>query len=236
MASNYANYLGARRCCDLRGLGPQGAQGSIGAYGPIGPIGSQGSTGAIGATGSQGSQGYQGPAGTAGKDSAYGGFNIGAPINYTLNQPITCTMYSDAPINLGVTYAIHVSVYISGLTTNLPAGPQQYNISCNIQPNPSIAAYIYPAVFSNPAVSSDPVPATRPSYCDFYTVGSLTQISASFSDYFIYNNPTIVSFSPFNLNVFLGNTAASAGTVYPGLTIVTSVTINPVSQAAGGGS
>jgi len=230
MASNYANYLGARRCCDLRGLGPQGAQGSIGAYGPIGPIGSQGSTGAIGATGSQGTQGSQGPAGTAGKDSAYGGFNIGAPINYTLNNSIQCQMVSDAPINLGESYAIHVSVFISGLTTNLPAGPQQYNISCNIQPNPQIAAYIYPAVFSNPATSSVPLPATRPCYCSFYTVGSLTQMSASFSDFFTYNNSTIIAFNPFNVNVFLGNTAASAGTVYTGSTIVVSVTINPVNQ------
>jgi hypothetical protein len=239
MASNYANYLGARRCCDLRGLGPQGAQGSQGVYGPIGPIGAQGAQGETGAQGAQGTQGAQGPSGTSGKDSAYGSFAIQSQIIYVLNESIKVQMTSDAPINLGVTYAVHVAVYITGLTSVLSATGQQYNISCNIQPNPQVNAYIYPEVFSNPATSSVPVPSTSPYYCNYYAVGAAgptqkTVISGSFSDYFVFDNATIVAFSPFNINVFLGNTAVAAGTTYNGISVTVSVTINPVSQATGG--
>ena len=42
---NYSEYLGARRCCDLRGLGPQGNEGSTG---PQGAQGSQGNDGSFG--------------------------------------------------------------------------------------------------------------------------------------------------------------------------------------------
>jgi hypothetical protein len=54
MSKNYANYgqyLGAQRCCDLRGQGPQGPQG------PTGPsaIGQRGFTGPTGYTGPTGS-------------------------------------------------------------------------------------------------------------------------------------------------------------------------------------
>jgi hypothetical protein len=71
MSSNYSNYLGARKCCDIRTAGPQGPQGAKGSGGPIGPLGSQGFTGpsgskgatGIGCRGPQGSQGTPGPAG-----------------------------------------------------------------------------------------------------------------------------------------------------------------------------
>lgn len=61
-ARSYSDYLGARRCCDLRGVGPMGPTG------PIGPIGAQGVPGMPGATGSMGptgptGRGCQGPAG-----------------------------------------------------------------------------------------------------------------------------------------------------------------------------
>ena len=42
---NYSEYLGARRCCDLRGLGPQGNEGSTGPQGFQGITGPQGSGG-----------------------------------------------------------------------------------------------------------------------------------------------------------------------------------------------
>ena len=35
----YNNYLGSKRCCDNRTVGPQGAQGAQGKGGPIGPLG-----------------------------------------------------------------------------------------------------------------------------------------------------------------------------------------------------
>ena len=62
---NYSEYLGARRCCDLRGLGPQGNEGSTGPQGPIGPAGLGGVTGPTGPTGPTGI-GCRGPTGPQG--------------------------------------------------------------------------------------------------------------------------------------------------------------------------
>jgi len=54
--ANYPQYLGALKCCDLRGQGPPGPQGPPGesAIGQIGPTGTQGN---IGPTGPQGNIG-----------------------------------------------------------------------------------------------------------------------------------------------------------------------------------
>jgi len=51
--NSYSNYLGARRCCDLRGAGPQGPIGHQGAPGPRGDTGFTGYTGPTGPTGSK---------------------------------------------------------------------------------------------------------------------------------------------------------------------------------------
>ena len=60
---NYQQYLGAQRCCDLRGVGPAGPKGDKGDQGDIGPRGFTGTTGITGATGARGCRGYTGPAG-----------------------------------------------------------------------------------------------------------------------------------------------------------------------------
>ena len=60
---NYQQYLGAQRCCDLRGVGPAGPKGDKGDQGDIGPRGFTGTTGTTGATGARGCRGYTGPAG-----------------------------------------------------------------------------------------------------------------------------------------------------------------------------
>ncbi len=67
MSTNYLQYLGAKRCCDLKVQGPQGPQGSQGpaAVGPMGYQGATGATGAQGATG-RGCAGPQGATGTPG--------------------------------------------------------------------------------------------------------------------------------------------------------------------------
>ena len=66
--NSYSNYLSYKRCCDLRGLGPQGPVGPTGAQGPIGPYGQTGATGQNGSTGPTGRscKGDTGPAGPAG--------------------------------------------------------------------------------------------------------------------------------------------------------------------------
>lgn len=63
--NSYSNYLGARRCCDLRGAGPPGPIGLQGAPGPRGPEGFTGYTGSTGPTGRSclGSTGPKGPTG-----------------------------------------------------------------------------------------------------------------------------------------------------------------------------
>ena len=48
MSSNYTQYLGAKRCCDLKVQGPQGPQG---AQGFQGATGAQGATGVLGSVG-----------------------------------------------------------------------------------------------------------------------------------------------------------------------------------------
>ena len=63
---NYNQYLGAQRCCDLRGQGPQGPQGPTGPA-AIGPIGNTGPAG-MGVTGPTGRscRGPEGPTGPTG--------------------------------------------------------------------------------------------------------------------------------------------------------------------------
>lgn len=94
---NYSQYLGAQRCCDFRGQGPQGEQGptgpvSIGAVGNTGPTGPSvtgptgrscmgptgytGYTGAMGSTGYTGSTGSTGPTGATGNTGSTGSFPI----------------------------------------------------------------------------------------------------------------------------------------------------------------
>jgi hypothetical protein len=65
---SYSEYLGARRCCELRGPGPTGNAGSTGAQGPIGPVGNNGVTGPTGQQGPTGAgcRGPTGPTGTPG--------------------------------------------------------------------------------------------------------------------------------------------------------------------------
>jgi hypothetical protein len=71
MSLNYSQYLGARRCCDLKVQGPQGPQGTTGPS-AIGSMGYQGSTGATGAQGATG-RSCIGPTGPAGATGPAGG-------------------------------------------------------------------------------------------------------------------------------------------------------------------
>ena len=48
MSNSYSTYLGANRCCNLKGGGMLGPQGPLGRRGPIGPAGPSGPTGPTG--------------------------------------------------------------------------------------------------------------------------------------------------------------------------------------------
>jgi hypothetical protein len=85
MSLNYSQYLGAKRCCDLKtqaSQGPQGFQGPAGggtgsgATGPQGFQGAQGPAGGGTGTGATGAQGFQGATGAQGP--AGGGTGTGA--------------------------------------------------------------------------------------------------------------------------------------------------------------
>jgi hypothetical protein len=75
--ANYGQYLGAQRCCDLRGQGPQGPAGPTGAS----AIGQRGYTGPTGA-GPTGATGPLGPTGANGSmTSMIGGLVMGPSTN-----------------------------------------------------------------------------------------------------------------------------------------------------------
>jgi hypothetical protein len=94
MSSNYTQYLGAKRCCDLKVQGPKGPQGyqgpsavgGMGYQGATGPQGYQGSTGrgCIGPTGAQGATGPQGATGAQGVEGIAGGAGLILYYNYSL--------------------------------------------------------------------------------------------------------------------------------------------------------
>jgi hypothetical protein len=69
--SNYSQYLGAQRCCNLNGQGPIGPQGPAGPA-SIGPKGDTGYPGDIGPTGPTG-RSCKGPTGPAGPPSGLTG-------------------------------------------------------------------------------------------------------------------------------------------------------------------
>ena len=70
---NYTEYLGQRRCCDSRGVGPIGPEGPQGVPGPIGPYGYTGEGGITGPTG----KGCRGPTGPAGGPTQWIDVTIG---------------------------------------------------------------------------------------------------------------------------------------------------------------
>jgi hypothetical protein len=82
----YNQYLGAQRCCDLRGQGPVGPQGPTGPA-AIGPIGNTGPAG-MGMTGPTGRscRGPEGPTGPAGSKS----FIIDHPIHESKHLVHVC--------------------------------------------------------------------------------------------------------------------------------------------------
>ena len=98
---SYSQYLGAQRCCDLRGQGPQGPEG------PVGPaaIGERGMTGPAGMsfTGPTG-RGCRGPTGEPGPATYRGvpvtktsDFAVGTTENWIIcngSAPITVTLPS----------------------------------------------------------------------------------------------------------------------------------------------
>jgi len=119
--NSYSNYLGARRCCDLPAIGPQGAIGQQGIAGPRGLVGFTGYTGPTGPTGRSclGSTGPQGPAGAKPFIIDHPLDNSKYLIHACLEGPEAGVYYrGKASIDNGESATIQLPDYVAPLATN----------------------------------------------------------------------------------------------------------------------
>ena len=210
---NYLGYLGAKKCCELRGLGPKGEKGATGAPGPAG-VGQKGSQGEKGATGEVG------PAGSSGLYCCYG--NYLSPPNQTISNILDTTVCKvvmqgeSLPLLANILYAVNISFYIS--STTAMTNP---NVTFNLSNVPvGYGAPFYPVVFSNN--TSSPYNGV-PMYLNSNTVSGPSYIyTASINDYLLCSSTADLP-API-LNIYI-NTATSSSTA----SIKITATIHPVS-------
>jgi hypothetical protein len=210
---NYLGYLGAKKCCELRGVGPKGDQGATGPPGPIGVgiPGPQGSTGADGPTG---------PAGSSGLYCCYG--NYLSPPNQTISNVLNttvCTLVMQGeslPLLASTLYAVNISVYISSTTAMTNT-----NITFNLSNVPvGYGAPFYPIIFSN---NSSPPYNGVPMYLNSNTIAGPSYVyTGSINDYLLCSSTENLP-API-LNVYI-NTGISSSTA----SIKITATIHPVS-------
>jgi len=200
---NYLGYLGAKKCCELRGLGPQGPQGEMGPPGPIGI----GIRGLKGATGEAGATGPMGPPGSGGVYCCFG--------TYSWNQGINSLAPFTVPMNglllKDQMYAVNISIYISGTVASSSLPNFTFNLSSI---PPSGGAPFYPQIFSN--VGGVPM------YLTSGTVGTPFVYTGSVNDY-VYCTSSIDLISP-AINVYISPN--SSPNIY---TVKITATVNPVS-------
>jgi hypothetical protein len=113
----YGQYLGARRCCDSRGAGPQGIQGPTGES----MIGPRGNTGPTGPTGT----GQTGPAGTTQINTTFLSLDPFIPSSITIpsqtyvvsNYSVTLSSPGDSIGNINI-YSLppgyQANIYVNG--------------------------------------------------------------------------------------------------------------------------
>jgi len=207
---NYLGYLGAKKCCELRGLGPKGEQGATGPAGPIG-IGEKGDNGAQGATGPAG------PAGSSGLYCCYGLYSNFSTPSATTADPFTIPLSGTLLSN--ITYAVNISIYITNTTgTTFATLPNAtFNLTTVPPTSPSVVTYS-PSTFNN-------LPSGYKMYLTSSLVSGPTYVyTTTITDWVLYNplsGPT-TSASPF-LNVYILP-------ISPGpFTIRMTATVNPVS-------
>ena len=201
---DYLGYLGAKKCCDLRGLGPKGDQGPTGPPGPIG-IGQKGTNGVTGSTGPAG------PPGTSGLYCLYGNTQLSSQ-NIVSTTPFVVSM-SGGSLLSDQMYAVNISIYITG--TFALVSP---NITFNLSNNPETGgAPFYPQIFNN-NITGVPMYLTNAT-----PLGPSYVYTGSINDY-VYYTPSINLIAPI-LNVYISPTSISPNTY----TIKITATINPVS-------
>lgn len=185
LSNGYLTYLGSKKCCDLRGLGPTGATGGEGPMGPQGVPGIPGPTGPAGAAGPLGAGSYGSLALTGQSISTSTPFQI--PIAGSLTP--------------GKIYAVQASVFMSGTTAITPNS----NISFNFTDNPGSAVF-YPSTFGNTGNV-----VTTPFYLTSTTGGSPYSYSGTVTDYFLYNGSTGIQNHNVNIYVNPANTNSVFG-------------------------
>jgi hypothetical protein len=204
---NYLGYLGAKKCCELRGVGPKGDQGAIGPQGPIG-IGEKGD---IGDTGDTGATGDTGPAGSSGLYCLYGISQYNTPQSIVENIPFVVPM-NGGSLLIDKMYAVNISIYITGIDV-LTSPNITFNLSNDTETG---GAPFYPQIFKN-ATGGVPMYLTSGSgKSPFYYTGSI-------NDY-VYYTPSIDLIPPI-LNVYISPSSTSTNTY----TIKIVATVNPVS-------
>ena len=141
MSLNYTQYLGAKRCCNLKAQGSQGPQGfqgpaggstgtsggSTGAQGATGSVGITGAQGATGSVGITGAQGATGATGAQGDTGAQGATGIGA--SYFLDYqvvPILPSAFTSPTTILYFSYAITTNSCINVAGTSADCGQNSY--------------------------------------------------------------------------------------------------------------
>jgi hypothetical protein len=135
---NYLGYLGAKKCCELRGLGPKGDQGATGPPGPAG-IGQKGTNGVTGATGPPG------PAGPSGVYCCFGNYSQNTLLSDIPNSTYCTVTLQNSILKANLFYAVNISVYISSVGSLTDA-----NVSFNLSNSPlGYGAPFYPLIFSN---------------------------------------------------------------------------------------
>lgn len=208
---NYLGYLGAKKCCELRGLGPKGEQGPTGAAGPIGigRIGENGATGATGATGAQG------PAGSSGVYCCYGQYYSSTPSG-TTSDPFSIPLSGSLLAN--VVYAVNISIFITNVTpltfTSYP------NVTFNLTEFPSVpgVSTYYPSTFNN-------LTSGCQMYLNMQNIGDNTYTyTGTLTDWVLYNPSLCINTTPNPyLNVYILPISSAP------CTIRITATVNPVS-------
>jgi hypothetical protein len=182
---NYLGYLGAKKCCELRGLGPKGEQGPPGPPGPVG-VGLRGRDGVTGATGEPG------PPGTMGLYSCYG---TSTTTNKSINEntAFVITMQGGSLLP-NITYAVNISIYLYGATADI----SHPYISFNLSNDPEVdGAPFYPQLYSSDDDLVYYLQSSGATSDPYAYSGSLTD--------YVYYNPTSTLQSPI-INVFIGPT------------------------------
>jgi hypothetical protein len=184
LSNGYLTYLGSKKCCDLRGLGPTGATGGEGPMGPQGVQGIPGSTGPPGAAG---------PLGVGG----YGQLTSGGSISTTIPYQIPI----GGSLTPGSVYAVQASVFVSGSVALTPTP----NISFNFSDVPS-SGIIYPSVFGNTGNI-----VTTPFYLtSSASSGPTFSYTGTVTDYLLYNGVTGIQ--NHNVNVYVNPASVSPNT------------------------